>query len=1033
MRPGAAPRRPSPSLAVVFALFTVGLLVGEPLMAQAQEEPPDTIAVDTIPVDTIPVDSTLLRIQQQLLGLAKPPGIDSVYFLPDSLLPDSLRELREAMTRGGRSGGRESSSGGGAQLSLGDSIHMALKELEGYSITEYQSRGADFEAKERRLILLGTPEDKAQIVADGQVLTADSLFFDEELGRVWSEGSEATFQPEDGDAVISRTIVFDLNEERGSALDATTRYSGGGDWIVHGDLTSVSDTATFGTDLSFTSCELEEPHYHFAAKRVKIVRGNLLVARPVKLYFADVPVAWLPFMVQNLEQGRSSGILTPVFSVNDIVRTSQSYSRRISNLGFYWAMSDYYDATLFMDWWSGEHVALTGSARFNWAKQFLRGSLNLRRFWRESGSKELAFNGNTQWQMSERTSLRFRGSYASSTSMVRETSFDPREVVQSIDSEGGVSHRFGFGNLTLSANRKQFLSDDRVEMTLPNLSFSLSPQTFFKASPSQARFYNNITWSGSSAFRRSTSDRPAQPDSVDFSDRLADQVRTTGRLSTGLSLGNFSLGGSMDFSENLVKDVPVGMPLTGTLGPEIPQFVEDRAKAEAGWNASLGYQQRLIGSTTLTPSLSISSRLIRSDTDSLASSFVSGPTRLSLGVTLRSDIYGFFRGFGPFEAIRHKMSPSFDFSFAPEVSPTDLQREVFGASEVRAQKTLRIGLNQTWEAKRAVDSTAAAAPGASGRSGIAETPGDSLQVMPGDSLGMVFDSLTGDSILADSAGGPLSVQEGQKVTILALRTTAVTYDFEEAAEQGDWLWGITNTRITNTFSSDYLRGLNITMAHDLFEDQSGGTGEGEGAGSTRTFSPHLSSMNFGFSLDGKSLPFRLLGALLGGGDEEAAPAEGSGALPSGDEDQENPFAPSLSDEGSIIPGGSDPSPRTRGRAGGGAGGSGSWRANLTFSMQRPRSDTGAANQMLQGTLRFSLTENWDVNWRTSYDLIHGSFNDHFIQLTRNLHRWEAHFDFRKTATGNWSFRLEVALTELEDLHFDYAQRSYQDQSGARRF
>ncbi len=67
MRSGAAPRGPSPSLAVIFALFTVGLLMGEPLMAQLQEEPPDTIQVD----------STLLRIQRQLLGLAKPPGIDS--------------------------------------------------------------------------------------------------------------------------------------------------------------------------------------------------------------------------------------------------------------------------------------------------------------------------------------------------------------------------------------------------------------------------------------------------------------------------------------------------------------------------------------------------------------------------------------------------------------------------------------------------------------------------------------------------------------------------------------------------------------------------------------------------------------------------------------------------------------------------------------------------------------------------------------------------------------------------------------------
>ncbi len=1032
MRSGAGPRTGTPGFSVLFALLLACFLHVEPSGAQVQEEPPDTI----------PVDSTLLRIQQQLLGLAKPVGIDSTYFLPDSLLPDSLRELREARAGGPRPGVRVSAPAGGAGLTGGDSILAALKELEGYSLTEYQSLGADFGAQERRLILLGTPDAMAQIVADGLELTADSLFYDEEKGKVWSSGSEAIFKPQDGDPVNSRVIVFDLNEDRGTALDATTKYSGGGEWIVHGDLVSVTDTASFGTRLQFTSCELEEPHYHFASNNVKIVRGNLLVARPVKLYFADVPVAWLPFMVQNLSQGVSSGILTPTFSVNDIVRTSQSYSRRLSNLGFYWAGSDYYDATVFLDWWSGEHLALTGSGRFNWAKQFLTGNLSVRRFWREIGTKELALSGNTSWEASERTKLRFRGSYASSSSMVRETSFDPREVVQSIDSEGGLTHRFDFGNLTLAANRKQHLSDDRVDMTLPNLSFSLSPQTFFQASPAQARFYNNITWSGSSSFRRSSSDRPVQSDTLPsgepapFNPSLADKVRTDARFSTGLSLGNFSLGGGMDFSQNVVREVPHGVlpgePLAGQLEREDPFFIQDSTETEAGWNASLGYQQRLIGSTTLTPSLSLSGRFKRSNMDPLATSFVSGPTRLSLGVSLRGDLYGFFGGFGDFEAIRHKISPGFDFSYAPKVSPTELQTQVFGSSEVRAQRVLRISLNQTWEARRKTDSTEVAPPGA----GLGAAAIDSSLVAPGDSTvlpldSLMADSLMADSLMADTLTGPLSPQDAQKVTLLALKTTAMTYDFEEAAEQGDWIWGITTTRITNTISSDYLRGLNLTMAHDLFEDVFEGGGEGAEATSTRKFSPHLSSLNFGFSLDGNSLPFKLLGSLLGGKDEEAGPDVVSGADPVEAEDPENPFAPSLTDESSIIPMGSDPAPRSR--AGGGSGGSGGWRASLTFSMQRPRDETGQANQMLQGSLNFNLTENWDATWRTSYDMIAGSFNDHFIQLTRNLHRWEAHFDFRKTATGNWSFRFEVALTDQEDLHFDYSQRSYQDRSGGRRF
>ena len=50
--------------------------------------------------------------------------------------------------------------------------------------------------------------------------------------------------------------------------------------------------------------------------------------------------------------------------------------------------------------------------------------------------------------------------------------------------------------------------------------------------------------------------------------------------------------------------------------------------------------------------------------------------RLSLGATLKTDIYGFFPGVGPFDAIRHKITPGFDFDYAPEVTSTPTQEAV---------------------------------------------------------------------------------------------------------------------------------------------------------------------------------------------------------------------------------------------------------------------------------------------------------------------------------------------------------------------
>ncbi len=79
--------------------------------------------------------------------------------------------------------------------------------------------------------------------------------------------------------------------------------------------------------------------------------------------------------------------------------------------------------------------------------------------------------------------------------------------------------------------------------------------------------------------------------------------------------------------------------------------------------------------------------------------------------------------------------------------------------------------------------------------------------------------------------------------------------------------------------------------------------------------------------------------------------------------------------------------------------------------------------MLTASVRLHPTEKWDMSWRTSYDLELHQFNDHTVRLTRDLHRWEANFDFLKTATGNWQFRFEVSLTDNRDLKFDYQQRN----------
>ena len=877
-----------------------------------------------------------------------------------------------------------------------DSTLQALLSLPGYDLVHYRGESAEFETESRILTLVGADGSEALLNREGMELAADSaLVFNEKTGRLTTIGQEATYRPDEGDEVLTRRLIFDIGENRGTATDVRTRMNAGmGEWIVRGDFPSVSRDVSYGHDVTFTSCEEEEPHYHFLAKELKVSPNGTLVARGVWLYFADVRVFPLPFMAQSTERGRRRGLLPITFSVNDIVRASSSYSRRISNLGYYFPLGDYADAQAALDWWSGNYVGLNGRVRYSWSRQFLEGNANFRRFWRNGGGQELAFDTNHEWRMSERSRLSVSARYASSADFVRRNSFDPREVTQSIDSEGGFSRRFDWGQVSVSANRRQFLSDDRVEMTLPTANLSLSPITLFAAPVNRARFYNNMTWSASGNFARSIRDQPDQPADQPFTLGMADQQSLRGGFNTSLSAGALTISQSASWNRNTTRDLPAGFfdpmePLpptgTGSVADLQRSVLFQRATSEAGdfsaqeltWSTTIDWQQTLVGSTTLTPQASFSGRSIHSDTASAGGGgFIAAPTRLSFGAQLKSDIYGFY-GDG---ALRHKVSPTFEYSYSPATSPTPLQQATFGGRAINPRNEIRIGISQTFEAKR-------------------EDPN--------------ADSATANP---DAGDGPRRLQTAEKVTLLALRTSAVTYDFEEAGRVGHFTRGFAdNLTLSHQVSSDYLRGLSLSLAHGLFDD-SGVTAD---AGSRR-FAPFLSSVNLSFSMSNQSALFRWIGRR--GGDESEPTPEPEADEESGAADPTGFQTADLGDA-TVVPGAGDDRAENAQRQRPQPGEGGKWDASLSYSLARVRGSDAAPEQMLQGSLRFQPTDKWSVDWNTSYNVAAGGFNDHVIRLTRDLHRWEADFAFRQTAAGNWSFMFEVALSDNRDLHFDYEQRT----------
>ncbi len=845
-----------------------------------------------------------------------------------------------------------------------DSLEARLLALPGYVPVRYSGDGAQFATETDRLYLTGA----GKVSREGQSLATDSvLVYDGQSGVVCGYGTPV-LEGLDNAPVESDSLCFDTETRVGMASGARTTFDQGATWYVRGErnrVFTVGSDRLYGERTDFTSCDLPEPHYHFSAARVKMIKDQVMVARDVTLKFEDVPVFWLPFMVQSMKRGRRSGLLFPEFGMNDIVRNSTGYQRRISNLGLYWAVNDYMGAQVTLDWWAENFLGVEGRLDYSWNRQFLNGNLMLKRFWRESGRREFTATANTRWRPTERTSLNVDAQFSSSSDFVVENSFDPEELNRDIRSNANVRHRFDWGNLSLGAQRRQYLSQDRVDLTLPNVALSLQPISISETL--------GLTWSGNANVTSRSTTFDARP--------LPGQRDTRGlraQMGSNLDLGQFRWDQSLDFRRDITA---VGVQEDSATTMVLPE----RQRDVVDWRTSVGYTIPLIPGTTLTPSLRASGQAVD---DSLTSGYVSAPMRLNTSASLSTTVYGFWPGLGPVTRIRHKISPSLTWTYSPAPTATPLQDSVFGPANLRETNQISLNFNQTFEAK--------------------------LEGGPADTVDMSLPA-AGEP---PPPGEPRRLPQARKVQLLAINTSAIGYDFVKKQEEG---FGFTIDQFRTGLRSGLLDGFNVSLTHDLFEEHRVTTGED--TRTERDFKPHLSNVNASFSLDSDFWLFRALGLSGTGGTPapDTAAADTTGA-PGGER----------SSQGGMMerPGTSRGGPAAGGGGPGGRAGVGGWSASLVYSLVRPRPDadgrsTRQENQQLRGDISYRPSEFWTVRWSTSYSFTQGEFSDHVLTLSRDLHRWRANFDFRRTQTGNFAFVFRVSLIDNPDLKVDYRQQNTQ--------
>ncbi len=862
-----------------------------------------------------------------------------------------------------------------------DSLYEALLRLPGYTAIEYEGDSARFTRSDRVLRLRGRPRVER---LGTELQSVDSILYREGARVVEAYGRPRVTG--EGQDVTGDVMYYAFDERRATVLGARTRITDQATWYVYGNVTQEQGERIYATSGSFTTDDREVPAYHFEAGKVMIVRDRILVGRPATLYFRDVPVMVLPFVVQDLKKGRRSGLLIPDFTINDIVRTNsrlgtRGTGREISNLGWYWAINEYMGAQVSGGWRSGNYTSLAGNLDYRVARRFLNGGVRFENFWRGEGEgRTFNLNSNNSWQPNERTSISLNANFASQSGFERDRTADPMRVTQNLSSSLAVTRKLDWGSFSLNGERTQSLANDDVDMTLPTFRLNVNPITLFPAGSSAgARWYNDAVLTVGLDGSRSTK-RPGEG----LRTRRRDQDVSQLNVSQSFTMGNLGISSSASMRRQEHGALAAIEPDTSlNVAPALLRAFPRSVTGNGRWQTGISYRQTLIGSTFLSPSVSIGQEFISRDSvfdatppDSIASAYgryVAGPTRLNLNASLNTDLYGFFPGFGSYEAIRHHLKPGFAYTYSPRVEQTQQQRIAFGRFGGEAQNYLTINLSQTFEAKL--------------RETRREPPSQ-------DTLAALMDSTRA----RPGGSGPSAGGDPRKITMLAITTSALAYNFRP-----DTLGrSFTTTDITNSITSDYFGGVQFTLGHSLFEEEFGESGRIDG----RRFSPFLTSASTQLTLGEGSAFLRWLG-LVRREESRSGARRDSTAAPL--------HAPGL---GSFT---------GRNEAVGG----GPWSLSLSYNLSRSRppaadslrSRFDRGNQVVGGSLAFSPTRNWGVNWTTSYSLTDREFSQHALSLTRDLYRWRASFDFYRAPTGNTQFSFRVHLVDLPDLKFDYDERN----------
>lgn len=526
--------------------------------------------------------------------------------------------------------------------------------------------------------------NSAQLKYRTATLDADTIWFDQE-NSVLAASGDPILRETKNPSLSGMRLKYNMKSRIGEIYYATTYQD---NQQLNGmEVRRLPDQRIQIARGDFSTCnDSTHQHFYFYGRRMVVKPKETITARPVVLNIADVPVAVLPMIVAPLKSGRKSGILTPKFGGDQV----QGYY--MSNLGFYYAPNDYWDATVKGDIIEGEEArfersTLTGEVRYK-LRYVLEGNVSytsyLEEFDMANSGYDIRFSHNQNLTPDGKHTLSGSGSFVSSQGVRKDNALDAETILnQQANAQMTYSGKFGTNkSLTVKVRQDHNLVTDMMQREIPDIQYRMSGPLFnFDIDEDEEAYDDHSIASYLEKFNYSFNNRfnfytVRAQDTVNEVDTTAKYVGYTGTY-------------SLDYSLRVLRVI--------NLTP--------RADFTGFWT----------GTSWRNPEDSLIYRKRYMSLDPEHDTYGEAAYNHNYSVTADTKLYGIWvPEIGRFTGLRHVLSPSVSYTYAPEIDTvkTFAPHPLLGQTPYQIeQKTVGFGLNNDFDIKylkvvgRAADTT----------------------------------------------------------------------------------------------------------------------------------------------------------------------------------------------------------------------------------------------------------------------------------------------------------------------------------------